>query len=385
MGKTSILVLWSLILLLSCSSQKDVAGGNATETTNGFRLSLIDREGNPASSARAVLRPANHVQGDDSSCCQTGFASAKGVIRFDSVPVGQWRVEILDASGALFYEFISTAQDSFSDLGTDTLESYAKITGKIPTPFASNSRIEMLGTDRICFPDSYGNFAFDSIPAGVHVVQNSMAQDTLRGYVRIVAGKTNSMGTLVPESSQYLLLDDFEDGNSQHRFAPISGQGWWYQSSSLGVTIIPSDDTPVPLDTTDPIHHGAIHFSVKVDSGSYPWANCGVQLGLQSQGYDLSSVDSLVFWAKGMGELQVALLLQANADSISDMHANVTLTPVWNRFSVPLDTIQAGDFSDPPAMRSQTFGLIWQMNADGEIWLDDITLIGASRDEIWGR
>lgn len=385
MGKTKAFLLFAVMLLASCSSHEKVAGGNATETTNGFKISIIDKSGKPAARARAFIRPATYVQGDDPSCCQTVSASAQGVITFDSVPVGQWRVEITDASGALFYEYNRSAQDSFADLGTDTLKQFSKMVGKIPTPFASNTRIEVLGTDRICYPDSYGNFSFDSMPAGVHVVQSSTAQDTLRGYVTVNEGTTDTVGILVQESSQYLLLDDFEDGDSQHRFAPISGQGWWYQSSSLGVTVTPSGEAPVPLDTTDPIHYSAIHFTVKVDSGSYPWANCGVQLGKQNQSYDLSSVDSLVFWAKGVGDLQVGLVLQAHVTSISDMHADITLTPDWYRFSIPLDTIRAGELVDPPAARAQTLGLIWQMSADGEIWLDEVTLIGASREEVWGR
>jgi len=271
------------------------------------------------------------------------------------------------------------------DIGVDTLQSYSKLTGKIPTPFLANTRIEVLGTDLICYPDSYGNFSFDSIPAGVHVVQNSTINDTLRGYAQVGGGATSSTGTLMPESPNYLLLDDFEDGNSQHRFAPISGQGWWYKSSSLGVTITPSTATPVPLDTTDPIHHSAIHFSVQIDSGSYPWANCGVQIGIKNQGYDLSSVDTLVFWAKGAGNIDVALSLQANADSISSLNASFTLMTSWNRVAIPLDTIRAATLPNPSAMRNHVTSITWQFSTAGEIWLDDVIFIGASRYDIWGR
>ncbi len=373
--------LFLIILLNSCSKPNQNASGSATETTNGISISILSRGGDPAISAHGILCPLDYTQRDSSQTCIHTLADSTGFIYFDIQTQGQWMLEVKDSTGSLWTQIQLDTLTPFVNLGTANLKSFSRIHGITTSEIPPGTPVWIVGSEHQTFVDSMGRFAFDSLPAGSHIIEYAFLQDTYRSYASVGPGSSITTSQAAIESAENLLFDDFEDGDSRHRYAPLSGEGWWYISSRSGVQIIPAEK-PIPIDTTDPLFHNSIHFRVEVDSGiKYPWANCGVQLGIQGESYDLNHVDTISFWAKGTGRIQFAISITQNGS----LNADVDLDTIWTRYAIPLDTLPIPLEKERDALLKQSNSLVWQFSDTGELWLDQLSFHGSSREFIWGR
>lgn len=374
-------LLFLTILFYSCSKQDQNASGSATETTNGISISVITRLGQPALSARGVLCPIDYTNQDTTQNCIHALTDSTGFLHFDIQIHGKWMLEIKDSTGSLWTQVQLDSLTPFINLGKSKLNSFSRIHGFTTNEIPPGTPVWIVGSEHQTYVDSMGRFAFDSLPAGSHIIEFSALQNTYRSYASVGSGSSITTSQAAIESAESLLFDNFEDGDSRHRLAPLSGEGWWYTSSRSGVHIIPAEK-PIPIDTTDPFFHNAIHFRVQIDSGiQYPWANCGVQIGIQGQAYDLSTVDTISFWAKGSGSIQFAISFSQNGSISADIH----LDSIWTRFAIPLDTLKIPQGEDRYALLKQSSSLVWQFSDLGELWLDQLSFHGSSRESIWGR
>lgn len=366
-------------LLLACSDSHEVSGGgSATETTNGLQALILRSNGSPAAGAVARLRAADYLPGDLPDSSRRVLVGSDGVLLMDSIPAGNWRLEVRDAALSLLWD-LRLGSDSLVLLGADTVRKTATIRGSVGSGIAPGSRVGVLGTDHFAWVDSTGRFTLDSLPAGVHTVQLLNSSSLLRAYATVTAGGVSNVGELRAEAGARLLLDDFEDRNTQHRFVALAGQSWWYLDASDGVTLSGVAGSPLPLDSGDAVFGRSLHFSADfsgADTGS--WVDCGVQIGLRERFYDLSGVDSLVFWAKGNGSPLVAFYLKAG-----NIRKPLTLHADWSRYAVPLDSMVFVGTSGTQPDRAAAVILAWKLIGTGELWLDEIELVGAKATQIW--
>ena len=380
----------SSTLMLICAAfclQACMGGGSGgTEVGNALTMSLYLPNGAPASNAVARLRTANHVAGSMVAGENNTVTGSDGILQMKNVPAGNWSLEVIKDTQALLISF-TTTRDSELDLGHDTLRAQASIIGEAAT-VPGGARVVVVGTDHQVIAKADGSFRLDSLPAGDQILQVIEGVDSLRSYAAVSPGDTVTADPVASESG-VLLLEDFTSDHRthHHRFAAWSGGGWWSLSHDSKMVVTLKDSvSAIPIETDSSTKSRAVHFSVSVPpSDTAPWLRCLMQVGVTNKGYDLRSVDSLVFMAKGSGIVHVMLHEADSVQALTNPHREITIPQAWTRISIPMDSITYPGITDPQAWRQRVMDISWGFTADGELWLDEVEFIGATRQEIWGR
>lgn len=381
------LTLISISLLFFACSDKVAGGGSSgSEAGNAITAKIVDANGTPVSGARVRLRAASYFSGDTSHLRFDLTTGKSGSLFLERIPAGDWRLEVLHQGRALLRSLTLNSTDSSVNLNIDTIHPVSEVQGSIPLPIIEGAHVVIPGTEHSAIPDAQGRYVLDSLPAGFHEIRQYAVQirTDYVGYANPAAGTSVKIGPLSTEHES-LLIEDFEDGDTRHRYAEFSGEGWWFLSyDTNSVTIYPElGSFPVPLQA-DFARGTVLHFQASFDSTSlYPWLDCGVQIGRNYQPYNLDSVDSLVFWAKGSGQAIVTLHYADTAGTTKEPEYLLTLPTEWTRISIPMDSITIEGATNARALRTGITSLSWVMISDAEFWLDDITLVGISRQELW--
>lgn len=370
--------------LLACSDR--VAGGGSTgsEAGNAITATVVLSTGTPAAYAQSYLRPADYQAGDPIDERYTFSSDKNGRVQLDSIPQGEWVLEVQSAGTGILYPISIHSKDTAIDLGIDTLHTHTILRGTVPTPVQPGTQVVVQGTHHFAVPNDQGLFSLDSLPAGTHVLKTtSPAQTTtLNGYAFALPGSVNNIGPLSAETD-YLMIEDFEDDNTIHRLGPLSGEGYWFANAHTEVMVTPDITTLLPKEFDTIRNSNVMHFSVEVPATTFnPWSDRGFQIGRKDQAYDLSSVDSIVFWARGSGTLILAL------HDVNPLYANdplqrhFVLLPEWVRHSIPITALGSAPTGVTLTPKTVT-SLSLIFTEDGELWIDDIQFIGADRASIW--
>lgn len=235
--------------------------------------------------------------------------------------------------------------------------------------------------------DAQGNFLLDSLRRGVHALYGRVSKG--RAYVDLErAGTATSL--LRPEDSGSVLLDDFEDGDSRHRYGAWTGGGWWWIACDTSVTLSPSGiaSSPSLALAKDSAGGRSLHFAAAFSgSGASDWAETGVHL--DTGAVDLSRLKAVRFRAKGSGNLTVRLLTR-DAVAGQNLEENLALGADWRTFELPVAGFQLPAWSGSSVDSAgrigklrQCVGLAWALGESGEVWLDDATLVGPSASSLW--
>lgn len=98
----------------------------------------------------------------------------------------------------------------------------------------------------------------------------------------------------------------------------------------------------------------------------------------------MAALDSIVFWAKGNGNIRVALEDGRDTSGFNKAWARIYLDTLWKRY-----TVRPEDFDAPDnwnlgwvAVRGRinTFSVFAQSGSD--LWIDDIEMFGISGYEL---
>jgi Carbohydrate binding domain (family 11) len=354
----SVLALWG------CSER--VAGGTTgVETTNGIRVLRPDGAPAPGSSVR--LRPARWLSGDAlpfDTATLSGITGSDGRMVSRTPLSGIWRAE------ALATNLAAQALDSGAEETILQLTAYARLTGHS----APRDTVRLAGLDRRTVADSTGRFRFDSLPSGV---LDAVDENGRHSWIDLEPGDSASAGILRTDSTGSLLLDDFEDGDLRHRWAPRVGGGWWYATHDTTVT-----STGNAVESLGGDSGKAYAASYVFDtSRSYAWANFGVSLG-NPDTIHLEGLSAVSFRARGIGRVGVSL-----AAPTGRMEAWIDLSSTWQTVRIPLDSFKIASGSSASSTRGSILAsvgsLSWQLLASGEIHLDDIRLEGVTAQSAW--
>lgn len=354
----------SVILLMGCS-ERLADGTTGVETTNGIRV--LRPDGTPAIGVPVRLRPARWFSGDSlpfDTAFLSGITGSDGRM-ISRVPLsGIWRAEAL-ASGL-------AAQGLDSSTGETVLRlaACANMNGRT----VPGITVRLAGLDRRAVADSTGRFRFDSLPSGV---LDAVDENGRHSWIDLEPGDSASAGILRQDSAGTLLLEDFEDEDLRHRWAPRTGGGWWYATQDSGVS-----NTKSGIETLGGDSGKAYTASFTFDPArSYAWANVGVSLGGPDT-IHLEGLAAVSFRARGSGGVAVNL-----AAPTGRLDAWVDLSPTWQTVHISIDSFAIGSGSSASATRASILAsasnLSWQLLASGEIHLDDIRLEGVTAQTAW--
>jgi len=430
MNKKLWLVLFAL-LFAACSdngSSPSVANGtgsNAGETEIACidTLALVDENGN------ALLNGTAEIWELDESAptlVRTLVADSTGVITYEASPAANHDAPALQKPA---YRMLAAyAGDSLAGMTrlenggalpkSVTLAKAGVVFGRIVDGMASvDAEVRILGKTASA---RSGSYTITGLPKGVHfayvdadsygsgmyqVTAGTVAVDTTDqepqepGITNPPQGSVEaSPGSAFPNSfdvskqistEQFIRVEDFENwGNRKTLIGQIYGGGSWFESSDSsmggGSYIQPSIwSEHVFLPTYGSYSGTGIYTGLFADSSfAQKFAGIGFNLGADYEDvtadvpafYDLSSMESIAFYAKGTGTIKLQLTCKGESGK-TFYSVPVELQDKYQEYHItPADFIAANGSVDLEEVNSISF--VAEENAD--IMLDEIRIYGLS-------
>lgn len=366
-----------LVGLVLCGCADRSAGGTGVETTNGvFALIVRDSSGAIVEGALVRLRPADWKPGDalplDASRLQASTDSSGRAV-FQPLPAGLWRGEAIHLGRAS--QILDTSRPGDRSRSA-TLAKTGSVRGKAP----AGSIVATIGLEHSTRTDSAGAWRLDSIPAGTLDIR--CLSNGARVFVRLDAGASVTAPSLTADPQGSTLLDDFQDGDSRHRFGLPIGSGWWYVSAGTGMSIAPEGarehpDRAVAADSAS----GARWLSVSTvdDSATWPWMEIGVNLG----DADLSQVGTIVAKMRGDVAVNVSIRVFDGDSVVAWSGVQVKPNATWNDFRIPVFALRHGGNAAVESTYRHSTAIAFQTAQAGTLAIDDLRLEGAPPWRIW--
>lgn len=378
-----LVLLAAMAALAGCGDSDRSAGGSSYETENAVAIQVLRPDGSPAANALVRARPSAWIDSALQDTMRDLHADSSGRI---TIPLssGSWRLEALDRGMVAMLDVSS--QGSFQDKGHLVLALPGRLAGRA-TPGA---RIGIAGLKRHAVVGANGLFLLDSLPAGLHTLR--VVGSTARAFAQTEAGRSTDVGFLHADTAGQILVDDFEDGDSRAWYGPWTGGGWWWVAADSAVHLSPDAVSWIPTRAVIADGKGGRVFQFSADfpagAPSTAWAQCGVDFG--NRVLDLSGLVSVRFRARGIGAL--ALIVRIDSASWDEVpRAEVELDSVWREYEIPVSRLQlpasSGKTIDSAGLAAKlrnAAGLTWSLSASGDLWLDDIRLIGPPPSLLWG-
>jgi hypothetical protein len=196
-----IIVVVPLLILYCTSGTPDISG--TSEQGNARVVATIyNKDKTPAAGSNVTLRRADFIKTttiseQNSRNIADTVTGPDGSFVIDSLDTGFYFIEINDKkSGAVLLPCTLGTYSAFS-LGTDTLEPYAVIKGKIGQSATGQTRyIQVIGLERRIAVNNDGSFTIPDLPAGEYSICFTTNNTS---FIRIPGITTkSSQTTLVP-------------------------------------------------------------------------------------------------------------------------------------------------------------------------------------------
>jgi hypothetical protein len=232
---------------------------------------------------------------------------------------------------------------------------------------------------------------------------------------------------LKPDTAKSVLLDDFNDGDNQSLLGKILTGGFWdaYSDAHLGgnarlvspVNTAPENYVQAVKNGGEPGRESAIEVVYRMGDRGNDWkpyslVHLDVNIGVSGNGsythYNLSRMDTLMFWAKGSGTLAVDLIQnQIGIPLWVTAGSSVTLTDRWQLFKIAAKDMTIGALEFPanpaqhraaliasglppyaqkPATFEETGGkfrnIAFMGTGGTTFWIDDVRFHGIALDDL---
>ena len=419
----------ALAILMACSNDSDDVAAGSLETENSIAIQVTNANGTFAAKAKVIIHEtdylstihkASSVQSGDSpsgdvivsvdiatNYAKTPETDANGVLYLDSLPTGQYMVEVIGAEdteqkGANAFEVPAEVPDSTMVVPVQ-LGNSISVSGNVQTD-KEDTWVMIRGMQYATKVESDGSFSFPSIPASdfeiVLVYPTENAQGTLDNVIigsaalhteldgksmtlvdttmkssdieepsdTTTAPEDTATTDTVPEDTLvHFIFDDFENGINA-----------WYTSNSLYATAMLEG-----AEAGEGREGLAAHFMCENDS-AFNWALMGQYLG---GAVNMSKLDSIVFWARGSIENYISfsfdIVKEDSAANITSVKSwtHIELSEQWTRYSfTPADMIEADNDNGGnvgwDAVKDSVTNISIFGGAGGEFWIDDIEVFG---------
>lgn len=336
-------------------------------------LALL-KDGTPATYATVALR-ATDAKVEDYAVQNTMVESdlrtdKNGRFEMEWPDSGNYRLTVTKDGFA--YSKVYKAKD-LAKLDTLRLEATASISSKVTLRTGEEFLwVGVYGLDLLVKTNNAGSYVLPSVPArdslDIYFVMPDSAK-TLYAEWKAIAEPYNTKFT-----NPVMVLQDFEDGI----------KSWYVNTDALfkGTTL-----TPLAKNVADGIVYDStrkskvFHGEYKLADDDYAWVLVGTTFEHEM---NFSAIDSVVFYAKGDGNIRLSLENYINDDkSLKAATEWLPLSKDWQRISVNPAELCVGNAKTETCFTSWSGVkyLVKQLHIfpqDGtEFYIDDVTLYGA--------
>ena len=295
------------------------------------------------------------------------YADKDGVFAIDSLKSGDYRLTVMQ-SGLAYSKVLSAKQ--IAKLDTVELTATSNYMSRVTLQASESSAwVGVYGLDVMTKTNADGSFSLPMLPSN----------DTLELYF---VGKKNKLyvtkDVVLDEGSAdfdspSVVLKDFEKDTTN----------WYFNVDSIGSKAV-SHSFETDKDRKSKVFYGK--YSLVANNNYDAWVVTGMLL--RSEGWNLSSLDSISFYAKGSGEIRVSL---ENWDTISEV-AGLSLkassewkklTSKWTRIVVKSEDLCYNSkdekvcYTTWNSLKGDVRQLNFFVRNGTEFYLDDIVLHGA--------
>ena len=353
------------------TTTKDTVEKDTVEPEKLPQVVALLEDGTPAAYATIALRASDAQVSEfvvQNAIVESDLRADKNG-RFDMEwpTKGDYRLTV--SKGGYAYSKVYSAKE-LAKLDTVILDATASVSSKVT--LRSSAEYVWVGV--------YGlDLLVKTNDVGAYVLPNVPANDTL-GIYFITADSTNSLyaewsAVAEPYSTEFLspvmVIQDFEGDN----------EGWYIETDTdKGSTIEPTTvDEAVEYDSTS--SSKVFHATYKLGYDDYAWAFVGTTF---KHYMNFAEIDSVVFYAKGNGNIRLALENYVNNNvNLKAATSWIKLSSKWQRISVNPAELCVGSANEEACFTTwnavknnvNQFRIFVQ---DGtEFYVDNITLYGA--------
>lgn len=377
--------------LLACGHDEPVAGGGGIwdETGNTVALQVTDRQGVAARTKVRWVSLSQWYSAKESGtrvAYDSAMTDAKGRATI-AAPAGGETWALWTGSGQTGSYRVVSGHAASLKVQEDTVGGFS---GHLQNGAAWPDSVVLAGTDYVVAVGDDGSFHFDNVAPGKHtVLAQSGSKFAVLSTVSLSAGAVTENTNLPWSPDDGLLMDDFDDAMPANSFHALTGEGWWYLAGDSASRFEPSD-IALAVVAGDSAYEGGRSLHLRIAAGSDPalkYALCGfdIDMGavkdttLQRVQHDLTSLDSVVFMARGSG--QVRLQIAGVPGTIPVLSLPIDLTDAWTRYTVVPADFKVDDWQ---LLAGQASAVNFYVADSADLWLDDIWLYGLDGASLFG-
>lgn len=388
-----LLLLLTVLQFVACSNDK-VAGISTVETENAYLIQIVHEDSLPAVGVLARMRAASFVRSVEEDSAGAEYyeefvTDSLGLIRIDSLGVKEATIEIVDADEGLFTRI--RAKDIRSgDSVQYALEKTGRLRGKVYLPAGVDyAWVQVYGSDRLVKTDSEGFYEMDSLPPYEYGLRVIVGDSVVENSAKVGAGEEARANVCAFEPDSIKVLD-FESVDAQFviRELGISEAGYM-SATDTSVKATPAVAT-VP-ETREDIEEfivdagagregNAIHWESSAKHGN--WSFYGIWICKEESPCDLSTLDSIVYYARGNGVISIAFetLGSSNTEGKTLAYDTLKTSDEWQRRVIkpanfkPRDDLYGNLGWDVISKAVTTISIA--AYDDTEFWMDDVVLYG---------
>ena len=353
---------------------EDTTPEDTVEPEKLLQVLALLKDGTPATYATIALRAADAKVEDyavQNTMVESELRTDKnGRFEMEWPDSGDYRLTVTKDGFA--FSKIYNAKD-LTKLDTLRLEATASISSKVTLRTGEEFLwVGVYGLDLLVKTNNAGSYVLPSVPArdslDIYFVMPDSAK-TLYAEWKAIAEPYNTKFT-----NPVMVLQDFEDGI----------KSWYVNTDALfkGTTL-----TPMAKNVADGIVYDStrkskvFHGEYKLADDDYAWVLVGTTFEYEM---NFSAIDSVVFYAKGDGNIRLSLENYINDDkSLKAATEWLPLSKDWQRISVNPAELCVGNAKTETCFTSWSGVkyLVKQLHIfpqDGtEFYIDDVTLYGA--------
>jgi hypothetical protein len=309
-----------------------------------------------------TLRVSNVVAEADA------YANQDGVFAIDSLEAGEYRLTVT-TSGAAYSKVLTAKQ--IAALDTVELQETANYMSRV-TLYAGDSYawVGVYGLDVLTKTNEEGMFSLPMLPTTDSLEYYVLDKKDTLYVTKRIAPSEGSADFDYP----FVVLQDFEKDTSN----------WYFNVDAIGSKVL-SKTIEKDSDRKSKVFHGK--YSLVATNNFDAWVVTGSML--RADGFNLSSLDSISFYAKGSGQIRVSLekwdsLAEVTGTSLKAASEWKDLSSSkWTRFVVKTEDLcynssdEKSCYTTWNSLKDAVRQLHFFVRNGTEFYLDDIVLYGA--------
>ncbi|MGL1936310.1 MAG: hypothetical protein OCD01_14870 [Fibrobacterales bacterium] len=414
------LLLALLTVIAACSLGDPItanSGGTATETEATIVAKIVTPQGEPAVGAQVIIHKQAALSGRDTAIAQL-TTDTQGSF---SVVVDTGETYLVEANyseaglkkGVVFS--VEVGGNASYDMGNATLKSLGSVEGVILSPYDSVV-VSLVGTQYTASVKEGGVFTIDSIPHGRYLVKaypyddpehsmNTTAE--VPGIVRLtfpeykhttiidtpIVVDTNEVDTpvvVVPDDTivvpvdtvvdvpqKILYIDNFDKKSQKSLFGLDDSSGSWatYSNTSYILPDAGEAQFDIYFDSSEIRGDSGYSFSIYLPGEEHNGVAFSLQMGKNSQEFDLSAVNTINFWAKGSGVITVEFKSEGGS-GIIPVALDVPLGADWTLHSLDVTQFSGSQGTTWDDIKSAITHIHFISYTTTTITIDEIRITG---------